>query len=242
MHSLLSGPKFNNRHQTYVPGAEGTIRALKNAACITKIMLGEISPARPGLRRCKIKSIQGNLIELMYRDVNAVQIIRVTTSDIAEATSLIAKFTGSSDKKKPPSKSKKLAKPAFAHKSASKNRLPTPGPSQPYIPETLGSFFPSIEGLPPGDEAVEHISAERMTAVNAEVFPVIRRVIDHVLLNTYLKVDKSDDAIRWALELVPGSVIADRVTKQLGDSDALYSLAEIEASIEAFRELLGCPK
>jgi hypothetical protein len=89
---------------------------------------------------------------------------------------------------------------------------------------------------------VEHISAERMAVVNAEVFPVIRRVIEGILLNTYLKVDKSDDAIRWALELAPDLLITDRVTRQLGESAALYSLAEIEASIEAFRESLGCPR
>jgi hypothetical protein len=58
----------------------------------------------------------------MYRDVNAVQTIRVTTSDIPEATSLLAKFTASSGKKKPQSKSNKPAKPAFAHKSVLRNR------------------------------------------------------------------------------------------------------------------------
>lgn len=243
MHSLLSGPKFSNRHQTYVPGAEDTIRALKLAPCISKIMLGEIAPARPGLRRCKVRSIQGNLIELMYRDVNAVQIIRVTTSDVSEAKALIAKFTNAARKKPDASKPKAPSKNTANQKKASKTHRAPSVTSPAYVPEKLGKFFSSMEGLqlqapPPAAE----ISAERMAVVNAETFPLIQRAVEGILLNTYLKVGKSENAIRWALERVADSLIVERVKNALGGNANLYSLAEISASVEDFRKSLGRPR
>lgn len=243
MNSLLSGPKFNNRHQTYVPGAEDTIRALKRAPCISKIMLGEIAPARPGLRRCKVRSIQGNLIELMYRDVNAVQIIRVTASDVSEATVLITKLTKERGKKPNTSKSKAHSKSTANKKKTSKTRQLPSVTSLAYVPETLGTFFPPIEGLQLQEEPPPiEISAERMAVVNAKTFPIIRGVVEGVLLNTYLKVDKSDNAIRWALERVSDSLIIERLKNALGRDADLFSPAEINASVEGFRKSLSRPR
>lgn len=242
MNSLLSGPKFNNRHQTYVPGAEDTIRALKLAPCINKIMLGEIAPARPGLRRCKVRSTQGNLIELMYRDVNAVQIIRVTTSDVSEAAVLMAKLTKDPRKKTDTLKSKAPSKSTITKKKLSKTRQVPAVTSPAYVPAKLGRFFPSIEGFPLQEEPPPvEISSERMAVVKAEIFPIIRGVVEGVLLNTYLKVDKSDKAIQWALERITDSLIGERVQNALGSGADLFSQPEISASVEAFRKSLSRP-
>ena len=96
--TLLSGPKFNNTHQTFIPGAKETIQALKDHPNIKKILLGEISPASAGKARCKLRSIEGNLITLMYRSVSSVQVIRAVATDIEAVKALIEELTADSTK------------------------------------------------------------------------------------------------------------------------------------------------
>lgn len=89
MSDLLSGPKFNRNHQTYVPGAKAFLQRLKDSDDVKKIMLGEISRCNPGARNFKVRSIDGNMVEVSFRDVSAVQIIRfvfVDGSDVSNYT------------------------------------------------------------------------------------------------------------------------------------------------------------
>lgn len=196
-------------------------------------MLGEIAPARPGLRRCKVRSIQGNL----YRDVNAVQIIRVTASDISEAAVLITRLTKERRKKPDTSKFKAPSKSTANQKKVSKTRQVPSVSSPAYVPETLGTFFPPMEGLQLQEEPPPvEMSAERMAVINAKTFPIIRGVVEGILLNTYLKVDKSEDVIRWALERISDSLIIERLKNALGRDADLFTPAEVSASVEDFRK------
>lgn len=89
MGGVLSGHKFSNNHQTFIPGAENILKALKYSDSIKKIMLGEITKAKTAKSHCKIRSINGNLITLVYRGVSSVQVIRAVATDISSAKQLI---------------------------------------------------------------------------------------------------------------------------------------------------------
>lgn len=99
--SILSGSKFNQTHQSYVKGVVPILLALKESTSIKKIMLGPIQRTAPGHRYCKLRSINGNLITLLYRDVSAAQIIRVVSKNIEQSKQLIADILeGNKPKKK----------------------------------------------------------------------------------------------------------------------------------------------
>ncbi len=106
--SLLSGPKFNQTHQAYIDGAVEILEILKNDDAVKKIMLGVIEPTSPGNRHCKIRSIEGNLVTIAFRDVGAVQVIRVV---VAGDTSIIQKIEEYANKINAKKKLLKAGKP-----------------------------------------------------------------------------------------------------------------------------------
>jgi hypothetical protein len=85
----LSGDKFSSRHQTFVPGAEGFLRGLKALRSTKKIALGEINSTRPGPRRVKVRSVNGNFIVAVFRDVNATQVFNITAMNANDVVEFI---------------------------------------------------------------------------------------------------------------------------------------------------------
>ena len=107
---VLSGNKFNDSHQSYVKGIEPILLALKESEFIKKIFLGEIARIKPGVRHFSVRSIEGNVIHLSYRDVTSVQLITVVASDIEGTKLLLSKILEEHKLKNPNNKSKPIKK------------------------------------------------------------------------------------------------------------------------------------
>ncbi len=135
MKSLLSGPKFNSRHQTFVPGLEKLLADLKENVSVKKIFLGSISPSRSGTPHAKIRSVKGNYIEIMYRGRLGVQFIGVVSTDIDAVEKIVSQYKRS--------KKSKGKKEATAPKSqvAKNDKGPNAVTRKKVKPRQQGAYF-----------------------------------------------------------------------------------------------------
>lgn len=94
---VLRGSKFNNNHQTYVPGVAPLLNVLKKADTVKKVNIGIVVSVSVGARRCKIKSIDGNVMKITFRDVKATQELIVIATDINELIKIVEQFIKDND-------------------------------------------------------------------------------------------------------------------------------------------------
>lgn len=78
--SLLRGPKFSDSHQTFIPEAEGVLKAAKDLDSVSKIVLSVIVPVKTGNPRMKIMPIQAG-IKCVIRGRTAQQDFFIYTKD-----------------------------------------------------------------------------------------------------------------------------------------------------------------
>ena len=69
--------KVKGKHQKRIPAVKKLIAKLKSDNNISKILLGEIMPCKPGAERITEKHLKGNLFEITVRGVSAIQKLRV---------------------------------------------------------------------------------------------------------------------------------------------------------------------
>lgn len=81
---VLRGPKFSNNHSTYIPGIEPALKALKNDARVTKIVLGKIARCKTQLSKPTARPILAGA-KLIFKSNNAVQVIFVYGVTATEA-------------------------------------------------------------------------------------------------------------------------------------------------------------
>jgi hypothetical protein len=139
----LSGPKFNNQHQTYVPGAVALLKDLKELDSVKKILLGEISAARAGIPKARIRLTNGNLIEIVFRDRLAVQVIRTITYDLYAVQAIVSKYSRTGKTKKKRKLAKKLGPKPKRRKEKQCKRYATDS----LTVQTLGDAFPDLVKL-----------------------------------------------------------------------------------------------
>jgi hypothetical protein len=89
--SLLRGNKFSDSHQTYIPEAEGILKASKNLDSVTKIVLSVIVPVKAGVPRLKISPIQAG-IKCVVRGKNAQQDFFIYTKEPATLSTYLKKI------------------------------------------------------------------------------------------------------------------------------------------------------
>jgi len=73
---ILSGPKINNKHSSFIPLAGSIIEALKPHPQVKKIVLGPIKVIGNGKRRITVRSDKGQT-RIQCRDHTSVQILWV---------------------------------------------------------------------------------------------------------------------------------------------------------------------
>jgi hypothetical protein len=88
--SLLRGNKFSDSHQTYIPEAEGVLKAAKNLDSVTKIVLSVIVPVKAGTPRLKISPIQAG-IKCVVRGKSAQQDFFIYTKEVEFVTKFLEK-------------------------------------------------------------------------------------------------------------------------------------------------------
>ena len=88
---ILSGPKINNRHSSFIDLAGEIIKKLKPLPKVTKIVLGPIKPIRTGPRRIKVKEDKGQ-VRIQCRDTNSVQLLWVIGEDAQVIESALQKI------------------------------------------------------------------------------------------------------------------------------------------------------
>jgi len=143
--SLLSGPKFNARHQTFLPSSGCLLSELKSLESVKKIFLGEIKSSSPtNETNVKITSIQGNLIKIAYRGRNAIQIFRILTTQNKETENLLEKYVNKKKKKKPKFRKKTTLNKGQREQSWKVNQK---WKSTGDTICTLGDIFPELNNL-----------------------------------------------------------------------------------------------
>jgi hypothetical protein len=144
--NILSGSKFNNKHQTFVPGSESLLSDLKELSSVRKIFLGEINTAGNGVVNAKIKHIDGHFIEIVYRSRLAIQLFRLVSDDLEAVSSVVAKYTHEYKKKM---QKKSINKPKVLQKKkpvqVKKRILKKSKTIEPDVKVTIGELFPELK-------------------------------------------------------------------------------------------------